>query len=191
MKELFEGRWPHLLERLDRRPAAQPIADESGADVIKPWSALRELGFQQGRHPMAEPGAVMDQATSVLHEILARPCLGMIWPPGLEPVPMLDAPCEPRGRSPRSILGAAGRARVTVRGQRGRVNGVEDQNVVVQERLDEWTTRLLQTDGHRPAATAEAQRGGPGLKRFRSVLENQGRLLASRDGNQTDILLGV
>jgi hypothetical protein len=36
MKELFEERWPTLLERLDRRPMAQQIADEWGADVIKP-----------------------------------------------------------------------------------------------------------------------------------------------------------
>src|SRR4030095_11513345 len=95
MKEFFEGRWPHLLERLDRWPAEQHIADEQGADVIKPVEDLRAIGFQQGRHPMAEPGAVIDQATSVLHEIWARPCLGMIWPPGLEPVPLLAAPCEP------------------------------------------------------------------------------------------------
>jgi hypothetical protein len=133
----------------------------------------------------------MDQATSVLHELLARPCLGMIWPPGLAPVPLLDEPCEPRGRLPRSILGSAGRERCTVRGQRGRVHGVEDHNVVVQERLDAWPTRRLQTDGHRPAATAEAPRGGPGRKRFRRVREHQGRLLASRDVNQTDIRLGV
>jgi hypothetical protein len=133
----------------------------------------------------------MDQATSVLHEILARPYLGMIWPPGLEPVPMLDEPFEPRVRIPRIILGSAGRERFTVLGQRGRVNGVEDQKVVFPERIDEWTTRRLQTDGNRPAAKADAQRGGPGLKLFRSVLENQGLLLASRDVNQTDIMLGV
>jgi hypothetical protein len=36
MKELVAGRGPHLLERLDRRPAAQHIADEEGADVSKP-----------------------------------------------------------------------------------------------------------------------------------------------------------
>ena len=27
-QELFQGRWPHLLERLDRGPTAQQIADE-------------------------------------------------------------------------------------------------------------------------------------------------------------------
>jgi hypothetical protein len=140
---------------------------------------------------MAEPGAVIDQATSGRHERLARPGLGMIGPPGLAPVPMLDEPFEPRVRIPRIILGAAGRARCTVLGQRGRVHGVEDQNVVLPERLDEWTTRLLQTDGTRPAAQAAAQRGGPGRKRFRSVLEKQGLLLARSDVNQTDLRRGV
>jgi hypothetical protein len=161
MKERCEGRWPHLLERLDRRPTAQPIADESGADVIKPLSHLRAIGFQHGRQPRAEPGAVVDQATSVLHEIWARSCLGMIWPPGLEPVPMWDEPVEPIVRIPRIILGAAGREGFTVLGQRGRVTWVEDPKVVVQERVEAWATRRLQTDGNRPSAQADAHRGGP------------------------------
>ena len=191
MKELVAGRWPHLLERLDRRPAEQHIADEAGADGIKPVSDRREIGLQPGRQPMAEPGAVMDQATSVRHEIWERSCLGMIWPPGLEPVPLRDEPCEPRVRLPRSILGSAGRERFTVRGQRGRVHGVEDHKVVCQERIDAWPTRRLQTDGKRPAAKAAAQRGGPGLQRFRSVLANQGRCRARSDVTQTDIMRGV
>src|SRR6266511_78406 len=140
---------------------------------------------------MAEPGAVIHQATSVLHEILERSCLGIIWPPGLEPVSMLDEQFEQIVRIPRIILGSAGRERFTVLGQRGRVNGVEDQKVVFQERIDEWTTRLLQTDGNRLSGKAGAQRGGPGIKLFRSVLEDEGLFLASSDVNQTDIMLGV
>jgi hypothetical protein len=108
MKERFAGRWPHLLERLDWRPTAPQIADASGADVITPWSHLRAIGVQHGRQPMAEPGAVMDQAASVLHERWARAGLGMLWPPGLEPVPRLDEPCEPIVCLLRIILGSAG-----------------------------------------------------------------------------------
>lgn len=140
---------------------------------------------------MAEPGAVMDQAASVLHEIVSRSGLGLIWPPGLAPVSRLDEPVEPRVRLPRLILGSAGRERCTGLGQRGRVTGGEDQKGVLQERREEWSTRRLQTDGHRLSGTAGAPRGGPGIKRCRSVLEEEGRCLASRDVNQTDIRRGV
>jgi hypothetical protein len=123
MKERFEGRWPHLLARLDRGPTEQPIADEARAAVIQPGEALRHLGVQHRRPPRAEPGASMEQATSVCHARGARPCRGLRWSPGLAPVPMREAPLEPGVGLPRLILRVAGRARFTLLGQGGRVNG--------------------------------------------------------------------
>jgi hypothetical protein len=190
MQDLFERRGSHLLERLACRPREQQSADEAGAEVINPLEHRWALGCHQGHQPIAEPGVVIDQAASILHERWERSGLGMIWPPGLEPVPMVDEPCEPIVRSPRSILGSAGREGFTVLGQRGRVNRVEAPKVVLQERVDAWATRRLQTDGNRSSAKSDAQRGGPGIQRFRSVLEEKGRLLTRSDVNQTDIRLG-
>jgi hypothetical protein len=42
----FKRRGSDLLERLDRGPPEQPIADEEGADVTKPLESLRNIGFQ-------------------------------------------------------------------------------------------------------------------------------------------------
>jgi hypothetical protein len=91
----------------------------------------------------------------------------------------------------RVIFGPAGRERFTVLGQRGRVDRVEDQKVILQERVDQWTTRLLQTDRNLLSGKAGAQCGGPCIKLFWGVLEDQGLFLAGRDVNQTDIVLGV
>jgi hypothetical protein len=92
VKAPVASRWPDLLDHLDRRPTAQKSTDKGGADVIKPLSHLRERGFQQCRQPMAEPGAVMDQATSMLHQLLPGSCRGLVWPPRLEMIPMREEP---------------------------------------------------------------------------------------------------
>ena len=105
---------------------------------------------------MTEPCAVIDQATSVLHEILERPRLYRIRPPGLEPIAMMPEPLEPIVCIPRIILGSAGRERFTILGQRGGGERVEDKAVVLQERLDKRATRLLQTDSNLPSGKASA-----------------------------------
>jgi hypothetical protein len=191
VKEPFESRWPDLLDHLDRRPTEQNITDTCGADVIKPLSHLRAIGFQQCRHPMAEPGAVMDQATSMFHQIWQCSCLGIVWPPRLEMIPMMEEPLEQRVCIARIIFGPAGRERLPVLGSCGRVDRVEHKKVIRQERIDEWTTRLLQTDSDLPSGKAGAQGGGPCCKLFWGVLEDERFFLAGRRINQTDIMLGV
>src|SRR5918996_445169 len=191
VKELFKRRGSDLLERFGSGPPAQPIADEAGADVIKPLESLRKIGFQQGGHPITDSGAVIDQTPSMLDQILERSRLGMIWPPGPEPVPMVEEQLEYIVCIPRIIFGPAGRERFPVLGQRGGVDRVEDQKVVLQERVDQRTTRLLQTDRNWLSGKAGAQCGGPGLKLFRSVLEDAGRFLARCHVKETDSMLGV
>jgi hypothetical protein len=104
---------------------------------------------------------------------------------------MMQEPREQIVGIPRLSLRAAGREGFTRLGPGGRVNGVEDHNVVWQARVAEWPPRRLQTDGHRLAGTAGAQRGGPGIQLSRSVLAKQGLLLTSRDVNQAAIRRGV
>ena len=190
-KELFEGRWPGVLERLACWPTAPHLADESGADVIKPWYHPREVGLQQGGHAIAEPGAILDPAASGRHEIGERSGLRVIWPPGLESVPLVDERFKQIICSPRIILGSAGRECFTVLGPRGRVKRGEDPKGVLQERIDEGAASLLPTDGNRPSAKAEAPHGGPGSKLFRGVLEETGLFRASGAVNQTDSRLGL
>ena len=191
MQERFEERWPDLLNRFEGRPTEQKSTDEWRTDVSKPLENLRAIGFQQCRHPMAEPCAVMAQAPSVLHQIVQRPCLGMLWPPGLEPVPMLEEQLEQIVRILRIIFGPARRERLTVRGERGGVDRVEHKKVVLQERLDQWTTRLLQADRDLLAGKAGAQHGSPGCKLFWGVREDAVFFLAGRSIKQTDIMLGI
>src|SRR4029450_6010893 len=191
VKELFEGRGPDLLNRCEGGPTEQKLTDEGSADIIKPLYNLRKIGFQQGRHPLTDPCAVIDQATSVLHQILQRPCLGIIWLPSLEPVPMMAEQLKQIVRILRIIFGPAGRECLTVLGQRGGVDRVEDQKVVLQERIDQWPARLLQADSDLLAGKTGAQRSGPCLKLFWGVLEDEVFFLAGRSIKQTDIMLGI
>ena len=50
----------------------------------------------------------MDETPSVLYEILERPCFNILWPPGLEPIAMVEEQLEQRIRILRIIFGAAG-----------------------------------------------------------------------------------
>jgi hypothetical protein len=191
VKALCTRRGSDLRERLDSGPPEQHLADEEGADGITPLESLRNRGFQEGGHPMTDAGAVMDQTPSRLDQIWARARLGMIGPPGLEPVPMVAEPLESIVCLLRIICGPAGRERFPVLGQRGGVERVEDQQVVRQERVEQRTTRWLQTDSHGWSGTAGAPCGGPGLKRFGGVLEDAGLVLASGHVKETAIMLGI
>src|SRR5918996_3955952 len=146
VNELFKRRGSDLLERFDSGPPAQPIADEAGAEVIKPLESLRKIGFQQGGQPMTDAGAVIDQTPSRLDQILARSRLGMIWPPGPEPVPMVEEQREYRVCIPRIIFGPAGRERVPVLGQRGGGGRGGGPKNVPEKRGGQRTPGLLPTD---------------------------------------------
>lgn len=47
MKEPFEGRWPHLRERLDRRPMAQHIATSRVRMSSHPWKTCGQSAFNK------------------------------------------------------------------------------------------------------------------------------------------------
>jgi hypothetical protein len=191
VKEPFESRWPALRDHLERRPTEQQITDQGGAEVINPWSHLRDRGLQPCRHPSAEPGAVMHQAPSMLPQLVQGACLGLVWPPRLEMIPMMEAQREPRVCIARSIFGPAGRERLPVLGEGGRGDRGEPKPVMRQERREEWPTRLLQTDSALPSGNAGAQGGGPGCKLFRGVREDERCCLAGRRIHQPDLMLGV
>jgi hypothetical protein len=58
----------------------------------------------------------MDQATSMLHQIWQCSCLGIVWPPRLEMIPMLEEQLEQIVCIARIIFGPAGRERLPVLG---------------------------------------------------------------------------
>ena len=61
----------------------------------------------------------------------------------------------------RIIFGARGRERFTIFGESVRVDGIEDEEVVLQESKDERATRLFQADSNLFTGKASAQRDGP------------------------------
>jgi hypothetical protein len=134
---------------------------------------------------------VIDETASVLHQIWQRPRLGIFGSPGLQPIPMLEEQLKHILRIPRISFGPAGRERFPVRGQRGGVDRGEDQKIVLQKRREKGATRPLQADSNLLSGKASAQRSGPSLKIFWSVLEDEGLFRAGRNVKQTDIMLGV
>jgi hypothetical protein len=104
---------------------------------------------------------------------------------------MRAASLQPSIRLLRILCGPAGRERLTIRGARGGGDRGEPKTVVRQERLEQWTTRLLQADSALLAGTAGAQRGGPGLKIFWGVREDKVCWRGGRSIQQTAIMLGI
>ena len=62
--------WSNFLDQLERGPVQQEVTDESGADVVKPRQYLREIGFQERGHPVADSCSIIDEAPPVLDQIL-------------------------------------------------------------------------------------------------------------------------
>ena len=58
------------------------------------------------------------------------------------------------------IFAVRGGESLAILGEGGRVDGIEDEEVVLQQRVDQWPTRLLETDGDGLTSEALAQREG-------------------------------
>src|SRR5215470_18340822 len=104
---------------------------------------------------------------------------------------MVEEQLEQIIRILRIIFGAAGRECFPVLSQGGGVDGVKNQKVVLQERIDQKTPRLLQTDGNGLSDKAGAQGSSPGLKGFWGVREDARLCLTGRHVKQTDIMFGI
>src|SRR5437868_12682243 len=70
------------------------------------------------------------------------------------------------------IFAARGGESLAILGQRGRIDGIEDEEVVLQQRVNQWPTRLFETDCDGRTREALAQRESPLLQSVWRVFDD-------------------
>ena len=108
---------------------------------------MREVALEQRGQTVANPAAVINQPAAVLDEVLQRAGLLVVRQPGLELLAVQSEQVSQVGGVAGIILGPARRECLTELGQRLRVDGVESEEVVLEQCVDERAARLLQADG--------------------------------------------
>src|SRR5438552_3013436 len=70
------------------------------------------------------------------------------------------------------IFAVGGGESLAILGEGGRVDRIEHEEVVLEQRVDQWPARLLETDGDWLISEALAQREGPLLQSCRRVFDD-------------------
>src|SRR5882724_8691784 len=70
------------------------------------------------------------------------------------------------------IFAAGGGESLAILGEGGGIDGIEHEEVVLQQGVDQWPTRLLETDGDRCTTETAAQTQGPLLQSCRRVFDD-------------------
>ena len=78
---------------------------------------------------------------------------------------------EQQGRIGRVILGPAGREDFPIPGQRLRIDRIEDEKLILHQRVDHGAFTLLDGKPHRPAGKPLPQLGHPGMQHVGPLLE--------------------
>src|SRR5712692_1738016 len=89
------------------------------------------------------------------------------------------------------IFAAGGGESLAILGEGGWIDRIEHEEVVLQERVDQWPARLLETDGERLPTEALAQTEGPLLQSCRRVFDDGLFALSGARVQETDGVLLV
>ena len=93
--------------------------------------------------------------------------------PGPELRPVGPDQVEQQGRIGGVVLRPAGREDFPIPGQRLRIDRIEDEKLVLHQRVDHGAFTLLDGDAHRPPAKPLPQLGRPGMQHIGPLLELQ------------------
>jgi hypothetical protein len=148
LKERSQRRVIRALDRFQGGPLREEITPEWRVQGREPASDVRDMACEHARQPIREAGFVLDQFPAMLDEALERPGVLIRRTPRLQLRLMRADQFQHQLGIGGIILLAAGRQRFTTLGQHPRIDGVEDQVVILQERIDQAASRWLQTDGN-------------------------------------------
>ena len=156
-----------LLDRFQGGPAREESTDQWRVEGCEPTEDLRAIAFEHACQPVRQAGFVVDQCPAVLDETLARPGGLVGRTPWLQFLLMLPDQFESERGIRGIILLPTWREGFAKLGQHARMNGVKDQVVILQERIDQAAFRWLQADGNVATRQSRSQLSGPVVNRFR------------------------
>ena len=153
-----------FLQQGQRRFARQVQAAEFESQQIALFQAL--LQFIGRGHSVLDPlAALLGQQSQAARDRIVRT-------PRAQFVGVVAEKAGQQFGIGRIALRAAGvQGRAIVR-ELLRVEGMQYEELILHQRVDQGTARLLQTDRDRPSAELLAQLGGPRGDRFRSLLDS-------------------
>ncbi len=127
----------------------------------------------------------------MLDEKLQRARPLVVRQPRLQTLSVMDEQLDELLGISRVILSSRRGESFAESGERLRVDGVEDEEVVLQERVNERAAPLLKADGDSLAGVAPAQGGGPLVEFLRRVLDDGGLALPRSAVEEADIVFSI
>jgi len=154
-----------------------PLGKEiAGETRVKPspdeFDGLREIGLEGGAEGVCEGLLLVDGLASVLDEEGELPGVFVVGEPGGESVAVEADEVEEELGVGAVVLGPAGVEGFSEAGEGFGVDGVEDEEVVFHQGVEERSSELFEGDGDRSAAESPAKGSGPVVERFGGVLDD-------------------
>ena len=155
---------------------------EPAATAVNGWKSDKQW---------ADAGAVSDNPPAVLDQILQGSGLLRIRQPGLETITVVNEQLDGILGVSRVVFSTRRRECLAVVSQGRRVDGIEDEEVVIDEGKDERAATLLKADSHFSSAEAKAHGSGPLLEGLWGVIDDRELFLTRSSIDQAEVVFLV
>ena len=190
-EEGFQRGAPGELHRFEGRPAAQKVTEDVGVFVLEPLEHLREIVLQGAREAVGESYFISDHAAAAFDELVERTHRGALRLEGLELVTMGEEQFELEFGVGGVVFGPAGGEGFTIPRQRQRIEGKEDQKVILAQGGDQGTLVEFEADSNGLAVEPRAQRADPYVDSLGRVLEDEALSFCGSSSLETNIMFGI
>jgi hypothetical protein len=130
-KTPLQGRAACELGGFESRPWGENVAEQQGVFVPKPWQDVREGVLQRTREAMRDAHVVADQTAAMVDELRQSTHCWALGVQRRQCVTMREQECKLEFGVSGVVFGMTGREGFTVLGQGPRVDGKQDEEVVL------------------------------------------------------------
>jgi hypothetical protein len=189
VEEGDDGVTTRSLGGLQRRPAFEEGSEDVRLLVPKPVEDLGEVVLEREGQTVRDADAVLDQVTSRLDEPPEGAHVVALATKRCELLRVTAQQIEGQRRVGRVVLGATRDEGTTVFGERARIHGEDDEELVLEQRRHDRPLGELEAHGDGATAEAFAELTCPGVNDSGTVFENGSLAIGrTRDLKQTSCL---
>ena len=181
------ARWAACSEGQRSRNAAKTSVSLSRNQSTN----LRKVVLERERQPVSDPDAVLDQVTSRLDEPPEGAHVVALTAKRRELLRMTAQQLERQRRVGRVVLGAARDEGTTVRGERARIHGEDDEELVLEQRRHDRSLGELEAHGDGATSEAFTELARPGVNDSWTVFEHGSLAIGRTRDLKADVVLAV
>jgi hypothetical protein len=170
-EEGFQAGTTGKLHGLQGRPVTQEVAEDRGVFVLQPVQHLREIVLKRAGEAMRAPDFVTYHAAAVGDELCERPHRGALRREGEQLVARGQQEVELEFGISGIVFGPAGRKGCAIPRPHERLDGEEDEKVILAQGGAQGTLVEFEADSKRLAVEPCAPRGAPRVNGLRRGLE--------------------